>query len=401
MQTIESDIIELAQGLLSHRYGGTQQLAEVKKLSGSGTTVVLRARLASQPFLQQRSVIVKFVPETGDIFDDAALLREIAAYQFTTSLSEDVRPGPVLLAHDMNTRIIVLSDSGDGDTFADLLTQREPELRQQILRNLGTALGRMHAGTAGLEDNFRILLTRLLKNHPELQSSRDLRDRSVGPATFMGVSLIENSGITVPDVVKEIADEATARLAHGRSRAFTPFDLSPDNIIVAERTQFLDYEWAGFRDVSYDLACVVGGFPQFVGVSIISDEEAEAFLKAWVEEVESIWPHFKNEDALHERITSALVSWALSSVAMLHHGSLSNALTTLDDPDDFEVTDGTRLLAPPHQGPFSDDELFMRRDFYETFYSLSRYARLGRDSRYQVVSAFADEIVARVAEPRY
>lgn len=400
MHTSEADIIELAEGLLSRRFGGAQELTEVKRLSGSGTATVLRARVATQPFLQQRSVVVKYVPETGDLLDDAALLREIAAYQFTTSLNESVRPGPVLLAHDMTTRMIVLSDSGEGDTFAELLTQRDPALRQQILRNLGTALGRMHAGTAGLEDNFNILLSRLLKDYPELQPSRDLRDRSVGPATFIGASLVENSGISVPEVVLDLADEATTRLTHGRSRAFTPFDLSPDNIIVADRTEFLDYEWAGFRDVSYDLACVMGGFPQFVGVSIISDEEGEAFLKAWVEEVEDIWPHFTNEDSLHERITAALISWAFSSVAMLHHGSLAHALNTLDDLDEVAVTDGTALLRPGHHGSFTDDELFIRRDFYETFSSLAGYASLGRDSRYDVVASFADEVAQRVADPK-
>lgn len=400
MHTSDTDIIASAQSLLSRRFGGAQELTGIKRLSGSSAATVLRARVTSQPFLQQRSVIVKYVPQTGDVLDDAALLREIAAYQFTTSLSEDVRPGPVLLAHDMGSRLIVISDSGEGDTFAELLTHRDPALRQQILRNLGSSLGRMHAGTAGLEDNFAVLLSRLLKDHPELQSSRDLRDRSVGPATFMGASLIERSGIAVPDTVRELADEATSRLTHGRSRAFTPFDLSPDNIIVAHRTEFLDYEWAGFRDVSYDLACVIGGFPQFVGMSVISDEEGEAFLKAWMEEVEEIWPHYSNEDSLHERITAALVSWALSSVAMLHHGSLTNALNTLSDLDDHAANSGTPLLRSGAKGSFTDEEVLIRRDFYETFSSLARFAAQGRDTRYDVVAAFADEVAARVAEPK-
>ena len=137
------DIVGIAADLLSKRFGGSQQLTDVQQLSGSGSAIVLRARVAPSPFLQQRSVILKYVPVTGEQLDDAALIREIVSYQFTTSLSEEVRPGPVMLAYDVDKRIIVLTDSGDGDTFADLLDTGDAEERLQILRNLGQALGRI------------------------------------------------------------------------------------------------------------------------------------------------------------------------------------------------------------------------------------------------------------------
>ncbi|WP_328588281.1 phosphotransferase [Corynebacterium yudongzhengii] len=391
-----SEIVDKAQALLSRKFGGGQRFTETQRLEGTGTATVLRARLAPQAFLQQRSVVVKYVPETGDLFDDAALLREIAAYQFTTSLSENVRPGPYMLAHDMDARLMVISDSGDGDRFSELLESNDPEAREQMLRNLGSALGRMHAGTAGSEKSFRTLLNRMFKQYPELEPSRDLRDRSIGPATFHGATLIRNAGIRVPECVAALAEDATTRLAHSRSRAFTPFDLSPDNIIVAQRTEFLDYEWADFRDVNYDLACVIGGFPQYAGRSVISDEEGDAFLKAWVEEVEDIWPDTANEAHLHERITAALISWALSSVSVLHHGSIGSALTSLDD-DDPETS--TRLFNSDED--FTDAEHLVRRDFYETFSSLARYARQGGDNRFEVVASFAEEVAERVKEPEH
>ena len=36
-------------------------------------------------------------------------------------MNEDNRPGPVLLAHDVEKKILVITDAGDGDTFAELL----------------------------------------------------------------------------------------------------------------------------------------------------------------------------------------------------------------------------------------------------------------------------------------
>ena len=127
------EIVAVAEELLSKRFGGTQSLTDIEKLGGSGTALVLRARVAPSPFLQQRSVVLKYTPATNDSMDDAALIREVVSYQFTTSLPKDVRPGPVLLAYDIDSRLLVISDSGEGETFADLLNYSGPEQRLQLL----------------------------------------------------------------------------------------------------------------------------------------------------------------------------------------------------------------------------------------------------------------------------
>ena len=92
--TLIHDIVATGEALLSQRFGGNQVLTEVKVLSGSGNAVVLRARVMPSPFLQQRSVVLKYVPGVGNISEQVNLIREIVAYQFTTSMNEDNRPGP-------------------------------------------------------------------------------------------------------------------------------------------------------------------------------------------------------------------------------------------------------------------------------------------------------------------
>lgn len=397
-------IVAVAQDTLSQRFGGNQLLSDVTQLSGSGSAMVLRARVAPSPFLQQRSVILKYSPQSGDTLNDAALIREIVAYQFTTSLSESVRPGPILLAHDVDQRIIVLSDSGDGDTFADLLQTDDAERRVHILRNLGTALGRMHAGTAEHEQDFDILFTRMMRNHSGSQEIHQLRSTAFSQAIQVGEELLRSAGFEIPDLVSEYSTEARNRLQMARHRAFSPFDLSPDNIIVANKTHFLDYEWAGFRDVSFDLACVIAGFPQFIFSHPITDDEADVFVDSWVHEVSALWPNFTNEENLYKRIAGALLGWALSSVALMHFGSLSEAMHTLheegDDFDPTQVTSDTRLLRPADHGPFTRDEIIFRRDMFETFEALSRYAARGADPSFGVIALFAKEIAERLAEPR-
>ncbi|WP_290221024.1 phosphotransferase family protein [Corynebacterium atrinae] len=397
-------IVAVAQDTLSQRFGGNQLLSDVTQLSGSGNALVLRARVAPSPFLQQRSVILKYSPHSGDALNDAALIREIVSYQFTTSLSESVRPGPVLLAYDVDQRIIVLSDSGDGDTFADLLQTEDAERRVHILRNLGTALGRMHAGTAEHEQDFDILLSRMLRTHSGSQEIQQLRSVAFGQAIQVGEELLRSAGFEIPELVSEFSTEARHRLKVARHRAFSPFDLSPDNIIVANKTHFLDYEWAGFRDVSFDLACVIAGFPQFIFTHPITDDEADVFVDSWVHEVGALWPNFTDEDNLHKRITGALLGWALSSVALMHFGSLSEAVHTLhEEGDDFDptrVAADTRLLRPADHGPFTREEIIFRRDMYETFEALARYSARGADPSFGVIAKFAKELADRLAEPR-
>ncbi|MGO2653086.1 MAG: phosphotransferase, partial [Corynebacterium casei] len=144
MNLEQQQVVDIAQDLLSRRFGGQQKLSEVERLSGSGHAIVLRARVSSSPFLQQRTVVLKHNPPTGQAIDDVAFISEVVAYQFTTSLSEDTRPGPVLLAHDIEQRILVLTDLGDSNTLSDTLAQASDDERMQIIRALGTELGQMH-----------------------------------------------------------------------------------------------------------------------------------------------------------------------------------------------------------------------------------------------------------------
>ena len=133
------DVIKAASEMLSRRFGGTPEMSSVERLDGSGNAMVLSARIAPGAFLPHRSVVIKYNPVTGYGVDDAAMLREVVAYQFTTALSEDVRPGPVLLAHDLDKRIIVLTDLGEGETLADVLVQSTDDDRVRVLRSLGSA----------------------------------------------------------------------------------------------------------------------------------------------------------------------------------------------------------------------------------------------------------------------
>lgn len=371
------EIIATAEAVLNNRYGGQQQLTDPEELSGTGATTVLRLRVANNPVFPHRSVVVKYSPESNDEVDDAAFLREVVAYQFTTSLSEDVRPGPVLLGYDIERRTLILSDVGNGETFAELLDQSDDEARVRLLRNLGTSLGKMHAGTAGAETSFNILLARMLRSIDGAREIQIQREAMLENRIKEGVDIIRHMGIDVPVDVAAVAQTVQVRMLHGGSRAFTPFDLSPDNIIFAERAQFLDYEWAGFRDVVADIAGVIAGFPQYISARPISEHETAIFVEAWVAEVGDVWPSVLNHDTLQARITAALIGWAFFSASLLEY--VRGVEDAAGDGEALEDEAEARVI---------------RRDVAGTFDALARYAATGTEPTYAVTADFA----RRVAE---
>ncbi|MEY8208763.1 phosphotransferase family protein [Corynebacterium sp. MNWGS58] len=397
----QEQLVSIAQDLLSHRFGGSQRLEDVETLAGSGESTVLRARVASQPFLQHRTVVLKYVPMTGEVLYDAALMREVVAYQFTTALPEGVRPGPMILAHDIDQRLVVMTDSGDGDTFDDLLETAKHDTRGKILRNLGSSLGRMHAGTAEREKEFDILMNRMLKHHPQFGENQGVRDEALQQSILLGEQILEKSGFTIPSAFHDAAQVARRRVVGGSARAFTPFDLSPDNIIVADKTHFLDYEWAGFRDVSFDIACVIAGFPQFVFTHPITDEEADTFISAWKREIKEVFPNLTESRTLHARVLAALVGWGLSTLATMSAGNLSGVVGMLEKGEDIsdDLDQAAALLRVGSADSFSEDELLARRDIFETFEAMARYGSQGTEESSPEIAEFARNIAQRVEKP--
>ena len=394
------EVVAEAQEVLSKRFGGEPELTDVDVLSGSGNATVLRVRVTPTAFLPYRSVIVKHMPVTGQDIDDVAFLREVVAYQFTTSLPEETRPGPVMLAYDMAKRLVVLTDIGDSDTLVHSLATNDAEERIKLLRLLGDQLGHMHAGTAGRDQDYEVLLRRLLNKHPEFADKHAARDQALRDSIPIGVQILRAAGLRPPAEFVELADHATAIQQGGQARAFTPFDLSPDNIVVGDKIYFLDYEWAGFRNVGFDVASVIAGFPQFLFSRSISDAEVDAFVKAWSREIVGTWPRYADQSVLHRLLVASIVGWALSSVSILCAGHLDAILAMSRGEASPEDEERWYVLRPEEEGPFTDEELLVREDLYETFEALARYAvRCGDDGCHRV-SDFARSVAARLGAQR-
>ena len=171
-----SEVVAAAEQLLTRRTGAPVTLVDPVDLGGSGRTVVLRVRVAENPFSLPRTLVIKQVRDNfqgatktaialpaaseGDFDVETAFLREAVSYQFANALAKDARPGAELLASDLDARLLILSDLGDATAISVRLEDSDPATVTYTLMAMAQAMGRMHAATVGREDDFTALLRR-------------------------------------------------------------------------------------------------------------------------------------------------------------------------------------------------------------------------------------------------
>ncbi|MEJ4112435.1 phosphotransferase family protein [Corynebacterium kroppenstedtii] len=410
--------IRAASDLLGNRLGGQPHLSDPEVLGGSGAALVVRARVATNPFVHERTVIIKQLPPEALNGPDPALIREIVAYQFTNTLANESRPGPVMLAYDIDKRLLVTTDAGSADNLIDVWNTCSDDDKAKLVRSLGTSLGRMHRATAGAEDDFAILLRRMMSRAKIGRELVVARGRVLADAIGYGLTMVRELGVDVSPEVADFATDSARRLASGQHRAFTPFDLSPDNILCGkQRITYLDFEWAGFRDVTFDVACVIAGFPQYAEGSALSGDLSRKFINAWRHEVSEMWPNVLDDERLRARIVTALVGWALLSLAIVEAGGLSalidNVLvSTRREAQEHESharhgeTSTSTTSCSPIELAWGEqifegrsrthDQLVIRRDIIQTFEALAALADRGNDPRFPAVSAFANDVCSAV-----
>lgn len=396
----ESDFAETvaeATQLLANRFGGAPELSQPEDLGGSGSALVLRCRVAPNPFLQERSVVIKRLPrspgEQGSApasgvenTDFIALVREVVAYQYTNALGHSARPGPVLLAYDVTRRLFILSDAGDGDTFTDILTLKGQADRLGAVRKLGRALGRMHSATFAGETSYDTLLRRQCHKHDiPVAAIRD-SDIDVAQLIRQGIGLLGDSQGDVDSTVLQFAEAAAARQSRPELKAFTPFDITPDNILLTSSVVFLDYEWAGFRDVAMDVACIIAGFPNDNSTSALTDDEVSEFLAAWKAEIHGVWPQVRDTGFFNYWVLTAIIGWAFVSLTMLYYGRLVVERDTMGDLQD-----------PAQAQPLIELSERQLQDIATTVDALQRYAARSSQPGFAEVEDFARRLLKVLA----
>ncbi len=302
------EVVRAAQRLLTKRTGAPVVLVDPQDLGGSDRTVVLRVRPQANPFALPRTMVVKKVlAPGGEPNTDEAFVREVASYQFANSLPLQHRPGATLVAYDVTERLLVLDDLGGASTLAEVLLGADPAVAQRGLLAWAQALGRMHAATAGREDDYTTLLRRVGRRHLNTDPLARAADTAVAE---LPQAMEQVLGVDTSAEVAQRATQSQRLLGRGSLRAFSPADLCPDNaLLTAAGVQFLDFEWGGFRDVALDAAYALVPFPACWCSPPWDAAQGEAILQAWRAEVGGVWPQLDDDDVLHARVFDAQLLW--------------------------------------------------------------------------------------------
>lgn len=304
-------VVDAAQRVLAKRYGVNVHLADPEDLGGSGQAVVARVRVSESPIRLPRTLIVKQMwdPRESGV---EGFIREAVSYQFANSLARAQRPGPELLAYDLDQRLLILSDLGDARTLGVLLRGENPAAGTHLLMALAQALGRMHAATAGRSDDFAALLRRARGTTSPQANADDISAALPSVPQLLANELGVSTG---PEVLRAV-ESASQMFSNGSFKAFTPADLCPDNVVIStDGVKFLDYEWGGFRDATLDLGCVLVSFPQCLCDLGLTVEQSDAMIEAWRAEIAGLWPQLLDDDVLYPRLLDARMLWVWLSTA--------------------------------------------------------------------------------------
>lgn len=310
-------VVGLAEDLLTRRHGATVRLADPEDLGGSTRSLVVRVRVAENPFSLPRTLVLKhYLDEPGAGGQCADRFHyEAASCQLLTAMPSEERASPMLVANDPAHRLLVLEDLGRCSTLADRLDERDPKAAERALLGWARALGRIQAATAGREHDFGALLRRF--------GERTWRDPLADDAR---AALAE-----VPDQLAQLlrVEAAPSAVAEARGavrllggsgyRAFSPAEVRPDNcLITGSGSRFLDFEWACFRDVALTGASLRLPLPSGGPARGQPPGMAEAMVAAWQAELTPVWPDLADVDLLRERLLQAEMLWVwLATRALL------------------------------------------------------------------------------------
>jgi hypothetical protein len=309
--------VALAEELLTRRHGATVRLADADDLGGSARSLVVRVRVAENPFSLPRTLVLKhYLDEPGAGEQSGDRFRyEAASCQLLTAMPSEERASPMLVANDPTHRLLVLEDLGRCATLADRLEERDDKAAERALLGWARALGRMQAATAGREHDFGALLRRFGERQWRDPLADDARAALAEvPDQLAQLLRVEAAPASVAEA------RAAARLLGGSgARAFSPAEIRPDNcLITGSGSRFLDFEWACFRDVALTGAALRLPLPSGGPAHAQPPGMAEAMVAAWQAELTPVWSELAGGEVLRDRLLAAETLWVwLATRALL------------------------------------------------------------------------------------
>ncbi|HEX6287219.1 MAG TPA: phosphotransferase [Acidimicrobiia bacterium] len=310
VMTCVDDLLDVASDVLSARVGRTVDLLDAMQLESKST--VIRARVSSTGEDLPSTVIIKHV--TDEEFDQpghtgppSRFLNEWSALEFLTDLDGEVAPR--LIAADEGKGLTIVEDLGDLPTLENLLSAGLESSAMDGLEVAGELLGRLHAMSRDLEDEFAFIQSRLGTRSPLSDSTVDQRGRE-----DVFLAILHSLGI---EPGKQFWDDlhGLESLIHDGSpfRSLIHADAGPHNVLVnAADSRLIDFEFAVYGDVFSDAVGARLGFPQTMSVGQVPMRAVETLEASYREAIAAGIPQAEDDALFGRHLTAACGHWALN-----------------------------------------------------------------------------------------
>jgi len=307
--TVSDAPVREIQSLLAAHAGMPVTVRTLEPIYGA---TVFRCILADPLLDLGDSVIVKRGRAAGELRSDGQMMRnEIEALRFLTM--HDLALGPRLIAADAACGVAIMEDLGDGPSLEDLLFGGDRRAAVEGLVAFGTALGQLHAATAGRAEAFLAAQCR----QGSTQSAWE-------PAGAFGISFssswkkVQSSVETYPELPQALDLEHDI---HAMLKALAPAepylamtngDPCPGNTrFTSGAIRFLDFEQATFHHALLDLTALHLPFPACPCWSVLPDEAAAPAIHAWRTAFARYHPGALDDDEYLPGVAAACLAWAI------------------------------------------------------------------------------------------
>ncbi|HEV8557037.1 MAG TPA: hypothetical protein VGR06_11655 [Actinophytocola sp.] len=274
-------------------------LSEPTDLGGGFRCTVLRCRTGAGG-----TVVVKIFDDRPDAL--ACFTAEAAGLQL-------VGHGPEMLAADLATPLLVLSDLGSAPSLADLLLGGSAAEARAGLLAWATAYGRLATAAVGRQSELAALRARYDRGVPAWDDGDFLGEWITGLPP-----VLDRLGVTAPAGLA--AALATLRSVRDPERfpVFSPGDICPDNnLITPDGMRLLDFEGAGYRSVFLDAAYITMPFASCWCVFRLPSRLMAELESTYRGHVVACHPHLADDDLWHAGVRHAMAAWTLGVSANL------------------------------------------------------------------------------------
>jgi hypothetical protein len=222
---------------------------------------------------------------------------------------------PHFYGGDLPRGLLVIEDLGDGKSLADVLLGDDATEAEEALVAYGRALGRMHAITAGLSDDYAAILESLGRRGRE----RDMwNGRLRSEIAKLPETCSELEFEWSPGMVDDVQQIAASLLEPGPFEAYIHGDPCPDNDrLIGGSMLFFDFENGAFHSAMVDASYGRVPFPTCWCVNRLPNHVLPKFETAYRLELMKGAPEAGDDAFFEKSLMEAAGYWLVQNTNAL------------------------------------------------------------------------------------